>query len=53
MLPFWISERMKGCLTCIRGTSSVAGAEEDASNNAGTPELGTASCGSCIMIEVS
>ena len=42
---FSISERMKECLTCVRRTSSVAGVEEDASNNAGASELGRASCG--------
>ena len=43
---------MKGCLTCIGGTSLVTGVEEDASNNAGMPESGIASCGSCMMIGV-
>ena len=47
---------MMRCLTCIRETSSVAGTEEDASNNAGTPESGRASCGmiggSCTMLDV-
>ena len=56
MLPFLVSRKMKGCLTYIRGTSSIAGAEEDASNSVGTPDSGRASCGitgdSCMMIEV-
>jgi len=54
-LAFWISGKMK-CLTCIRETSSVAGTEEDASNNAGTPESGRVSCGmigdSCTTLDV-
>ena len=56
MLPFLVSEKMKGCLTFIRGTSSVVVAEEDASNNARMPDSRRASCGmtgdSCMMIEV-
>jgi len=47
---------MMRCLTCIRGTSSVAGTEEDASNNAGIPKSGRASCGmiggSCTTLDV-
>jgi len=43
-------------LTCIRGTSSVTSAEEDAGNDAGIPESGRASCemigGSCTTIGV-
>ena len=43
-------------LTCIRGTSSVISAEEDASSNAGTPELGRISCGmtdgSCTTVDI-
>ena len=43
---------MKGCLTCIGGTSLVTSAEEDTSNNAGMPESGIASCGSRMTIGV-
>ena len=43
LFPFLVSERVKEYFTCLRRTSSVAGAEEDACSNAGTPESGRAS----------
>ena len=47
---------MEGYLTCFRRASSVAGAEEDTSSNAGASESGRASCGmtdgSCMTIDV-
>ena len=56
LFPFLVSERVKEYLTCLRRTSSVAGADEDASSNVGTLESRKASCGmtdgSCMMIDV-
>ena len=43
-------------LTCIRGTTSMTSAEEDASSNAGTLESGRTSCritdGSCTTVDI-